>query len=120
MTLQGSCHCGAVRFEAAHLPTELRDCNCSLCRRTGAIWGYYAPSAVRVVHQEGALDGYVQGDRTLTTWRCRTCGCVTHWTAIDPALERMAVNARLLPPDILRAARIRRFDGADTWKFLDA
>lgn len=120
MTVTATCHCSAVSIELESAPETVTSCNCSLCRRTGAIWGYYAPSAVRVVHQEGALDGYVQGDRTLTTWRCRTCGCVTHWTAIDPALERMAVNARLLPPDILRAARIRRFDGAETWKFLDA
>jgi len=31
----------------------------------------------------------------------------------------MAVNARMMPPEVVRAARIRPFDGADTWKFLD-
>jgi hypothetical protein len=31
----------------------------------------------------------------------------------------MGVNARLMDPAVVAAARIRRFDGADTWEFLD-
>ena len=31
----------------------------------------------------------------------------------------MGVNARLMAPEIVAAARVRRFDGADTWTFLD-
>jgi len=31
----------------------------------------------------------------------------------------MGVNARLFPPEILAAARVRRLDGAVTWKYLD-
>ncbi|MFT3809045.1 MAG: GFA family protein [Micropepsaceae bacterium] len=119
MTVTATCHCGAVSIETASAPETLTNCNCSLCRRTGALWAYYPPSAVRVAHPHDGLDGYIQGDRSLTTWRCRTCGCITHWTAVDPAYERMAVNARLMPPEIVRAARVRNFDGADTWTFLD-
>ncbi len=118
MTVTATCHCGAVSIQAA-APETLTDCNCSLCRRIGGYWAYYKPAEVRVTHPENGLDGYIQGDRSLTTWRCRACGCTTHWTATDPTLQRMAVNARMMPPDIVRAARIRRFDGADTWTFLD-
>jgi hypothetical protein len=28
------------------------------------------------------------------------------------------VNARMMPPDVMARARVRRFDGADTWKEL--
>lgn len=31
----------------------------------------------------------------------------------------MAVNARLIDPAVLARARVRRLDGADTWKYLD-
>jgi hypothetical protein len=32
----------------------------------------------------------------------------------------MGINARLLAPDVLAAARVRRLDGAsDDWKYLD-
>ncbi|MDD1452456.1 hypothetical protein NHF48_018455 [Sphingomonas sp. H160509] len=45
---------------------------------------------------------------------------MTHWTKIDPAIDRIGINARLMPPDILAAARIRRLDGVDTGQYLDA
>jgi hypothetical protein len=46
-------------------------------------------------------------------------GCITHWSPLDPALDRMGVNARLMEPAIVAAARVRRFDGANTWTFLE-
>lgn len=32
----------------------------------------------------------------------------------------MAVNLRLADPDVVAAVPVRRFDGADSWTFLDA
>lgn len=52
--------------------------------------------------------------------RCATCGCPTHWEGLGPtAHERMGVNARIFEPELLEGRRIRRFDGAKTWTFLD-
>jgi hypothetical protein len=31
----------------------------------------------------------------------------------------MGVNTRLMSPEVRAGARVRRLDGADTWKFLD-
>jgi hypothetical protein len=31
----------------------------------------------------------------------------------------MGVNARLMAPKVLAHAKVRRLDGADTWKYLD-
>jgi hypothetical protein len=31
----------------------------------------------------------------------------------------MGVNARLLEPEVLEGIRVRRLDGARTWKFVD-
>lgn len=114
--VETSCHCGRVKLEVPHAPTELTSCNCSICRRLGALWSYYAPAEVRV---SGSTVAYRWGDQTLDLHHCPTCGCTTHWSPIDPTLERMGVNARLMAPEIVEAARIRRLDGADTWKFLD-
>ena len=116
--IEASCHCGAVKLEVDVdvAPTELTSCNCSICRRLGTLWCYYAPAQVRVV---GTTATYRWGDKMLDLHRCASCGCVTHWWAIEPASERMGVNARLMPPAIVEAARIRRIDGADTWKVLD-
>jgi hypothetical protein len=116
--IRGSCHCGAVAIEidVESGPTELTSCNCSICRRLGGLWSYYTPAQVRVA---GPTVTYRWGDKTLNLHHCPTCGCTTHWSPVDPALQRMGVNARLFDPAIVAAARIRRFDGADTWKFLD-
>ena len=114
--IEGSCHCGAVRIAIPSAPTELTSCNCSICRRTAALWCYFAPAQVRVT---GATATYCWGDKDLELHRCQTCGCVTHWSPVDPKRERMGVNARMMDPAIVAAARVRRFDGADTWKWLD-
>jgi hypothetical protein len=117
-TLEGSCHCGAVTLDVAHPPIEVTSCNCSICRRLGTLWAYYAPAEVRV---SGATSTYRWGDKTLDFHRCATCGCTTHWTPIERRnLDRMGINARLLAPDVLGAARVRRLDGAsEDWKYLD-
>ncbi len=105
----GRCHCGAVSFRLAAPPTELGSCNCSICRRTGALFAYCGPREVAV---EGESVAYVQGDRLLALHHCGTCGCTTHWTSLDPALDRMAVNARLIDGLDLESIPIRKIDGA--------
>ena len=114
--IEGTCHCGAVKIEVPEAPRELTSCNCSICRRTGGLWCYFAPAQVRVT---GKTVAYRWGDKTLDLHHCGTCGCMTHWTPVDPAMERMGVNARLMDPAIVAAARVRRLDGASTWEFLD-
>ena len=68
------------------------------------------------VRVEGETDVYIWGDKSLRLHRCKICGNVSHWSPIDPALERMGVNTRLMPREIWTAARVRKFDGADTWE----
>ncbi len=116
--IETSCHCGAVRIQAPD-PEQLTSCNCSLCRRINGLWAYYPPAEVTVIAEEGATVAYVQGDRTLANHHCAACGCATHWSPLDPASNRMAVNMRLAPPEAIEGVRVRHFDGADTWTYLD-
>ncbi len=118
--LTATCHCGAVRVTVPRRPRRLTSCNCSICRRTGALWAYYPADKVRIEAARGATDDYVWGDRMLRLVRCRKCGCVTHWTPLDPApTNRMGVNARNFDPDAIANVRVRHLDGASTWRFLD-
>ena len=55
---------------------------------------------------------YRQGDRMLDLWHCPTCGCITHWTPVDPAYPRMAVNLRMFEPELWRDLPRRFIDGA--------
>jgi hypothetical protein len=117
--IDSACHCGAVRLEVAAAPETVTDCNCSICRRYGVLWAYYTLGRVRIAAADGATDIYLCNDRSLEFHRCRNCGCVTHWAPLDKSRDRMGVNARLMAPEVLKAARIRRLDGADTWQYLD-
>lgn len=116
--IEGTCHCGAVTIVIPHAPTEAKSCNCSICRRLGGIWAYYAPTDVTIT---GPTATYIWGDKSLALHHCATCGCTTHWSPIgDAPSDRMGVNIRLMDPAILAAARVRRVDGAnDTWAYLD-
>jgi hypothetical protein len=118
--LAGTCHCGAVRIVLPRRPRTLTSCNCSICRRTGGLWAYYQAREVRIEHEPGATDHYAWGEKSLRLMRCARCGCVTHWepTRRTPA-SRMGVNVRNFDPEALGEIRIRHFDGARTWKFLD-
>jgi hypothetical protein len=118
--LGATCHCGAVRIEVIHEPRTLTNCNCSICRRYGALWAYYGSSEVRVDSAPGATDEYAWGDKTLRFIRCSACGCLTHWEPTGPGENgRMGVNARNFDPAALGPLRIRLLDGACTWKYLD-
>jgi hypothetical protein len=116
----GTCHCGAVKIDVATAPAQVTSCNCSICHRLGTLWAYYPPADVTIT---GATSTYRWGDKSIDFHHCSTCGCTTHWSPIAGArenIERMGINARLLPHDILAAARVRRLDGAsDDWKYLD-
>ena len=118
--IEASCHCGSVKIEIPRKPRTLTDCNCSICRRYGTLWAYFRAIDVRIRAKRGATVGYSWGDRRLRFVRCRNCGCVTHWEHIRKSIPgRVGVNARNLDPAVLSRARIRRLDGASTWKFLD-
>jgi hypothetical protein len=117
--IKSSCHCGAVSLEIESPPAEITECNCSICRRYGVLWAYYPLAQVRLIPADAPTDIYMWDDRTIEFHRCRTCGCVTHWAPIDPQRNRMGINARLLPPELLSSARVRHLDGANTEQYLD-
>jgi hypothetical protein len=98
--LVASSHCGAVRVEIARKPERLTDCNCSICRRYGALWAYAARKVLRVDAAPDALVTYSWSDRELEFVHCRTCGCVVFWQAAGAQDDdaRAAVNARMLDP----------------------
>jgi hypothetical protein len=117
--LKGACHCGAVQIQVSRKPRRFTSCNCSICRRYSALWAYYDPKQVRISAPKGATDRYSWGRKNLRFVRCATCGCVAYWEPTDKSRSRMGVNFRNFEPADIEGIRVRRLDGATTWKFLD-
>ena len=114
-----SCHCGAVSMVLASAPTEVVECNCSLCRRYGVLWTYYDVGDIQGLPAPEATDSYAWNGRHVDFYRCGTCGCITHWAPRASGRKNYGINARLLPVDVIAAARLRHKDGADTGNYLD-
>jgi len=120
MTLSASCHCGAVQLAAATKPATLTQCTCSICRRYGAQWAYYKQKDVQVTCDAEAVSAYAWGDKSIEFFHCRNCGCMTHYESMKKGDDgRIAVNARMMELEDVASIRLRTFDGASTWKFLD-
>ena len=115
-----SCHCKRIQLSISEEPEFLTECNCSLCRRYGALWAYFSPSSVKLRCQEAQLRQYIQGDKTLAVNACNTCFCITHWhTLQEQANAKMGVNFRLAQESLSQQYTIRHLDGANTWTYLD-
>jgi hypothetical protein len=120
MILEGQCHCGAVKITAPELPKVATECNCSICHRYGVIWAYYTDKEANITAAPDVLQSYSWGDNTIDFQRCRRCGCVTHYSGTSKSgSDRVAINLRMIDPATIKDIRIRKFDGADSWTYLD-
>ena len=109
-TFKGACHCGRLTFEVRAELGYVVDCNCSICRRTGALWHPAADADLRIVTGEAELALYQFNTRTAKHYFCRHCGIHPF---IRPRLDpgRWAVNVRCIDGVDLASMKVRRFDG---------
>jgi hypothetical protein len=73
---RASCHCGAVVLEL-NLPDGIVDprrCDCSICRRKGAVVASVPLSGIRIVKGADALRLYQFNTRTAQHYFCANCG----------------------------------------------
>ncbi|HTJ45341.1 MAG TPA: GFA family protein [Kofleriaceae bacterium] len=113
-TYEGSCHCGAIRYQVTmEPPTKAMSCNCSICRRTGALLVFAPRSAFTLVSGEGALGDYQFGKKRIHHQFCRTCGLRPFAHGSDgKGNEMVAINLRCVHDFDLDGLTVEKFDGA--------
>lgn len=75
-----NCHCGAVRLRLT-LPNGIekpRRCDCSMCRRRGAVVASVVLANLEVVKGQDALGVYQFNTMTAKHYFCTRCGIYTH------------------------------------------
>ena len=97
ITLNGSCHCGAVKFtaELPHGLASARRCTCSICRMRGAVAVTGSVGGLRVTQGADKLATYRFNTRTAEHHFCIQCGIYTHHKRRSNPNE-LGVNAACL------------------------
>jgi hypothetical protein len=121
-TYTGSCHCGAVRFEAdVGLSAGTDKCNCSICLKTRN-WSVIVKSdAFRLLTGEEALSNYQFATKSGHHLFCRHCGIRPFGRGHVEALGGAFVSVKLgvldnVEPQELIEAPVTYFDGrSNNW-----
>ncbi len=118
MRINGSCHCGNIRFELDWQPDPdeipARACGCSFCVKHGGVWTSCPAGRLRVrVARPERVSRYLFGTRTAEFHVCSDCGIVP--LATSPIGNRVYAVVSVNAFDDVAASRLKRtpasFDG---------
>ncbi len=119
---QGSCHCGQVRFQIRAEIDHVRACDCSICRRRGALTVRIPKSNLQMHTPMEELVLYQWGSMTAEDYFCPTCGILPFRRPSDPTPQELeegiepfdgwAVNVRCLEDIDLSSLQVREILGS--------
>ncbi|MGI1677807.1 MAG: GFA family protein [Cellvibrionaceae bacterium] len=77
---KATCHCGSVELELSlpHGIENPRRCDCSICRRKGAVVGSVDLSGIKIIKGKEYLKLYQFNTNTAKHYFCSNCGIYTH------------------------------------------
>jgi hypothetical protein len=110
-TYQGSCHCGQIKFEVDMDLDHVRVCDCSVCRKRGALNHRVEESQLRIFTPLEELSLYEWHTKTAKDYFCPTCGILPFRRPRD-APEIWAVNVRCLDDVDLDSIPIKQIYGS--------
>jgi len=120
--LKGTCLCGRAGWTLEGDIDSVTACNCTLCRRYGALW-VYGYEGVRA-NLFGETQTYTRSSKpypALELHFCAECGGMTGYRSLSLEADgrrKIAVNVRLAPPESVLDKNVEHFDGLDTFEDL--
>lgn len=112
-TYSGGCHCGSVRYEVDADLSRVMACNCSICRKRGAMLTFVPADKFRLGSGADALTDYQFNKKIVHHLFCKTCGVGSFARGLGPnGAEMIAINVRCLDDVELEGLTVVPFDGA--------
>lgn len=114
MAFTGSCHCGAIRYTVDEdMPTKAMTCNCSICRRKGALHHFTTPEKFTLHTPRDAVASYEFNTHRIQHHFCKSCGCAPFAEGTGPdGKKAVEINLSCADGIDLDALEVSRFDGA--------
>jgi len=107
----GGCHCGMVRFAVlAPDVIEVKECNCSICRRTGYLHLIVDTERFRLLSGEDKLTTYRFNTGIAKHHFCSLCGIKSFYVPRSKP-DGFSVNVRCLDDGQVTISRVTLFDG---------
>jgi hypothetical protein len=107
----GGCHCGMVRFAVlAPDVIEVKECNCSICRRTGYLHLVVEKERFRLLSGEDKLTTYRFNTGIAKHHFCSLCGIKSFYVPRSKP-DGFSVNVRCLDDGQVTISRVTLFDG---------
>ncbi|MES2257197.1 MAG: GFA family protein [Pseudomonadota bacterium] len=112
MRYQGSCHCGNVKFEVEGEIKGALSCNCSMCKRKGALLAFFPRTSMTLLTPEDAIGTYTFNKHIIKHRFCKTCGIHVFGEAVDPkGNPTAAINLNCLEDFDTGALPVQHYDG---------
>lgn len=110
-THRGTCHCQRVQFEIQSTLDPSNRCNCSFCRRRGAVMTRVPADRFRLLRGEEFLSLYQFNSGVAKHYFCKVCGIYTfHRPRVAP--ELYGVNVGCLEGVDPYSLKVGLIDGA--------
>lgn len=110
MIYQGSCHCGAIKFEVeAPQLLEADRCNCSICTKSGFLHLIVPMNKFRLLSGESAITTYTFNTGIAKHTFCKVCGVKPFYTPRSNP-DGIDINVNCLDTQPLNI-NITNFDG---------
>ncbi|MEP1231122.1 MAG: GFA family protein [Litorimonas sp.] len=120
MKHNGSCHCGAVKFEfTAPSAASVTECNCSICAMSGYQHVFIPKTDLRFICGQDTLTTYTFGTHASQHMFCKICGIKPLYVPRSHP-DSYSVNLRCIENGTIKASKTILFDGQNWDKNIGA